>query len=555
MLNTHIFYFKQLSRVIRNLNLLYLVLIVALITSCTKDDPKSDENKITTFQLNIDNTIYNGQINQETGKISFFLENDIPSNLVASISYSEFATITPSENLEQDFNKVIRYTVTAENGLQKTYTVIVNQHFDEAGNIEPGSMELLDSSFEGREVVIDWTDAKDSDDVIYKVFKNSIEMGEYLISEARVPFTYNQVEKFEIYAIDKKGGNSKLEFDLETPKSELIFIRNFEGVLLCIDTKVQDILWVKGTRDRFYAPAIVNNQVLYGDGNNLVGLNLLDGSEQGDVYERKNEYYPTEFLYDENSLYVKDYVEMYSFDINTRDIIWSNYRSRSDVPSAIGDDLIFTTSSLDRRLHALDKLTGEIVWEFSPLYGEFAGRPLVIENDLIIAYSNGTIYSVSQGTGEMNWEIIGGSGPRSFIQYGSNIIVIENDTFFALDITTGDEIWRESTLGYIVGSPFIHNGKLLVGKAGNGNGKFYAIDPNNGAIIWERQISGAVSSSPVAFDNKVYFGDQDGYLYCYDVNDGSQQWRITIGAYITNSPTFVRGNSEVIVYPTLLGFN
>ncbi|MEP0301963.1 MAG: PQQ-binding-like beta-propeller repeat protein, partial [Maribacter dokdonensis] len=169
--------------------------------------------------------------------------------------------------------------------------------------------------------------------------------------------------------------------------------------------------------------------------------------------------------------------------------------------------------------------------------------------------SNGTIYSVSQETGEMNWEIIGGSGPRSFIQHGSNVIVIENDSFFALDITTGDEIWRESTLGYIVGSPFLHNGKLLVGKDGNGSGKFYAIDPNNGAIIWERQISGAVSSSPVAFDNKVYFADHDGYLYCYDINDGSRQWRITVGAYVTNSPTFVRGNSEVIVYPTLLGFN
>ncbi|HAI45013.1 MAG TPA: hypothetical protein DCM40_46515, partial [Maribacter sp.] len=65
----------------------------------------------------------------------------------------------------------------------------------------------------------------------------------------------------------------------------------------------------------------------------------------------------------------------------------------------------------------------------------------------------------------------------------------------------------------------------------------------------------AVSSSPIAFDNKVYFADHDGYLYCYDINDGSRQWRITVGAYVTNSPTFVRGNSEVIVYPTLLGFN
>ncbi|MEP1018621.1 DUF5018 domain-containing protein, partial [Maribacter dokdonensis] len=142
---------------------------------------KSSDFRITSFQLTIEDVIHEGQINQETGKISFFLKNVIPSNLVASISYSESATISPSENLEQDFNQVVRYTVTAENGLEKTYTVIVNQYNEETGNSDPGSMELLDSSFEGREVVIDWTDAEDSDDIIYKVFKNSIEMGEFSI--------------------------------------------------------------------------------------------------------------------------------------------------------------------------------------------------------------------------------------------------------------------------------------------------------------------------------------------------------------------------------------
>lgn len=555
MINTPIFYFIQLSRVICNPNLLYLVLIVTLITSCTKDDPKSGENKINTFQLNIDNTLHDGQINQETGKISFAFENDIPSAIVPSITYDTSAAISPSEQSAQNFNNIIRYTVTAANGSEKAYTIVVNTPSASTSNVAPGPMELVDTTFDGREVSIDWTDALDTDEVVYKVFKNSIEVGEYLISEVKIPFTYNKTEKIEIYAIDKMGANSKLEINLETPTSELLYIRNSAGVLFCIDTKVQDIMWVKGTRDRFPSPAVVNNQIVYGNNDNLVGINLLNGSEQPAIYEKQSTYFPTDFLHDENTFYIKDYGKVYAYDINTKEVKWESYRSQTTVPTTLTSNLIITPSYRDYDIEGLDKNTGEIVWTFGLNYGKIVGRPMRVGDALILVHSRGVIYSLDSQTGEINWEVSGASGPSSLIEYNNTIIAVGDRKIYALDGATGTELWSEPYPDYMAGSPFIHNGKLFIGRTGNGEGSLYAINPDTGTIIWERQVSGSVSSSPVAFENKVYFADQDGFLYCFSADTGAQLWRITVGAYVTTSPTFVKGNSEVIVYPTLLGFN
>ena len=171
------------------------------IYSCTKDETKSTDNQITSFQLTLDNIVYDGQIDQNTGKIAFSFDNTLPISLTPSITYPTTALITPSESGPQNFNNIIRYTVTAENGAEKAYTVITQN--TDAGNMPPGTMELVDITYEGREVIINWTDALDADEILYKVFKNAIEVGEYSVSEAKIPFTYNQTEKIEIFATDK----------------------------------------------------------------------------------------------------------------------------------------------------------------------------------------------------------------------------------------------------------------------------------------------------------------------------------------------------------------
>lgn len=97
------------------------------ILACSNDDKPLNDNFITSFRLDIDGSIIDGEIDQSSGDINFgpFVGVNL-DELSPAILYSEKATISPSEFLSQNFNDTVSYTVTAENGDSKVYNVNVD---------------------------------------------------------------------------------------------------------------------------------------------------------------------------------------------------------------------------------------------------------------------------------------------------------------------------------------------------------------------------------------------------------------------------------------------
>lgn len=89
--------------------------------------PISTENKILAFSVEHGGQNYTGVIDEDINEINInFGDIDI-SALTPQITISEYATISPSPNLVQDFNGDIVYTVTAESGDTSSYTVVSNK--------------------------------------------------------------------------------------------------------------------------------------------------------------------------------------------------------------------------------------------------------------------------------------------------------------------------------------------------------------------------------------------------------------------------------------------
>jgi len=136
----------------KKINFALSITLISIFFSCggNNDDPiLSEENKIMSFKLNINGDMYDGQINYFSNVINIEtvgLESN--TNLVPEIEISPYATISPSLSIGQDFNKEVKYTVTAQNGEQVTYTVIV-------ANIPALSNEkkILNYSFEYDNIV------------------------------------------------------------------------------------------------------------------------------------------------------------------------------------------------------------------------------------------------------------------------------------------------------------------------------------------------------------------------------------------------------------------
>ncbi|SNR14255.1 DUF5018 domain-containing protein [Tenacibaculum jejuense] len=108
------------------LNQLFISLGLFLILfSCNEDESKivvqSNAKEVTKFVVNG----VQGTIDVNTNKISVSVTTTDVTNLVPTIEISDKATINPKSGVAQDFSNPVSYTVTAEDGSTKIYSVSV----------------------------------------------------------------------------------------------------------------------------------------------------------------------------------------------------------------------------------------------------------------------------------------------------------------------------------------------------------------------------------------------------------------------------------------------
>jgi hypothetical protein len=106
-----------------------IILFSLLLINCSKDDePKlSSENKIISFKITGNGEEFNGVINQSSKTIIVTSNDlDLSNSIRPMIEISNNASISPSASTPQNFSQNVQYTVTAENGNEAIYTVMVN---------------------------------------------------------------------------------------------------------------------------------------------------------------------------------------------------------------------------------------------------------------------------------------------------------------------------------------------------------------------------------------------------------------------------------------------
>jgi len=92
------------------------------------DEDSSSENYMLSFSFNDIYPSVVGLINNENGTVYATVANDVDlSTLAPTISISPLATIDKASLSVQDFSSRVAYTITAENGQTKTYTVHVSK--------------------------------------------------------------------------------------------------------------------------------------------------------------------------------------------------------------------------------------------------------------------------------------------------------------------------------------------------------------------------------------------------------------------------------------------
>ncbi len=110
-----------------------------------------------------------------------------------------------------------------------------------------------------------------------------------------------------------------------------------------------------------------------------------------------------------------------------------------------------------------------------------------------------------------------------------------------LNMFTGSTEWTYNVpLGFGgVHSPAVYDDRVYVGSFDQ---YIYCLDAATGTVLWSYRTDHDVNSSPAVADGRVYVGSWDDYLYCLDASTGTLLWRFKTGYDIQmSSATVVDG--------------
>jgi hypothetical protein len=285
------------------------------------------------------------------------------------------------------------------------------------------------------------------------------------------------------------------------------------------------------------APPAVHNGVLYlgaAGGNGLFAMELNSGGLKHQ--------YPSESavfsapIFNGDDLYFSDSAGYtYRFEIGANTPTWSHFGGVpiGSTPSLSGSALFVAT--VDDLVFAIHKETGETIWRYQhpadatrkselTLFG--APNPVVLENEVLFGFSDGSLVALDSESGQPVWERQIGQG--RYPDLIATPVVADNDIylgafsepFVALDKVSHSPRWSLE-LGSSAAVAVV--GEMLY--LGGSDGQMRAIERKTGeqTWAWDSQTSGALSA-PQITPAGVAVASSDGGLYLVDANSGTLVW-------------------------------
>ncbi len=193
----------------------------------------------------------------------------------------------------------------------------------------------------------------------------------------------------------------------------------------------------------------------------------------------------------------------------------------------------------------LDASTGQVVWISHQLAGHpHAPLALSVEDNVFVAANNwGHLDAWDLDDLEHRWHFevdgrfVDMKGPV-MIWDGAAFIASWNREYSRIDLETGQRDWVFRAGNFAMSGSAVdpRTGILYFGSH---DGNVYALDATTGDEVWRRQFSKPFTSSPVLTPNVLLFAGKDGFLHALDPATGDRFWSYAAKNPITSTPLVV----------------
>jgi outer membrane protein assembly factor BamB len=373
--------------------------------------------------------------------------------------------ITPGNEIIQNFSKPVKYTVRAQDGSIKVYTVVVklsplkNVVFVGSNNKSFYAIDAIDGS-----KIWSYTGTKN-----------------FCYSS---PAFYNNI----VYAA---ADNTMYAFDGPTGK----------------------LKWVYNATNKITAAPVYNNGIIYFGSydHHFYGLDAATGAVKLNITE-PDDINTTAAILNGIAYISSSTGSVYAINLSTassRKIFQTGGAVFGSSPTIANNTLYI--GSDDNNLYALSPGNGQIKWKFAT-EGASAGftHPTIVNG---VAYFGtaqsmnttsailGSLYAIDATTGALIWKKLPNKGFYSSPIVLGNIVYSTcfDSYMYALNAKTGDMIWKSLIFPNSNTTPTVAEGVLFVG---GGTGNLYALNAGTGATKWTFPMpANTFTSAPCVIGN------------------------------------------------------
>ncbi len=179
----------------------------------------------------------------------------------------------------------------------------------------------------------------------------------------------------------------------------------------------------------------------------------------------------------------------------------------------------------------------QLKWKFTTTGPTEDFSPAVVDG--VVYFGSGdNVYALNASTGAQLWSYATGYWVFSSPAVANGVVYIGSRDFnvYALNASTGAYLWSFATQYYVETSPAVANGVVYVT---SDDGKLYALNASTGAELWSYTTGNFFEGSPAVANGVVYFGSVDNNVYALNANTGAKLW--SYPAFVISTPAVANG--------------
>ena len=306
-----------------------------------------------------------------------------------------------------------------------------------------------------------------------------------------------------------------------------LYIGSSDSNLYCLDANNGDLLWKFKTNGIINSsPAVAHDVVYFGsyDGN-FYALNAKDGTAKWKFTTAGEKRFSARGIHGyqpKDSLFTDD---------------WDFYLSSPVIDS---DHIFFGTGS--GYFYCLDAFSGKEEWKFKT-DGIIHSSPAIAFGNVYFGGWDTYMHALNAANGQEVWRFKTGIDTDIYNQTGitSSPMIDDSIVYFgcrdshmyAVNAIRGSLIWKKyNDGGWISVTPVVSGNKLLY--ASGSSRYFIALNKVTGDSIYRMIMKAGVFSSPAVCNDRIYYGDFNGFFTSRNIATGDIAWMMQLDASKNN---------------------